>query len=171
MNFFFCRNANACKKCTFPMSSNSIISLQICNECAQHVQYADASGVPISHLDYECDWMAAEQLSGKPADEAGYVFSFEILVWECVTRRHPLKYVKSLEQVTNRTITPRLQKIPLRELEPEVQDPYWRLLKSAENRPNFQQLWRVIITKSDYFFSSLDLKELHHGLRILKKIA
>ena len=56
--------------------------------------------------------MAPEPLSGKPADQAGDVFSFGILVWECVTKRQPLKYVKSLEQLTNRTVDPRLQKIP-----------------------------------------------------------
>lgn len=120
--------------------SNSILFPQICNfEYAQRVQYGDSSGIPISHLDYLYDWMAPEQLSGKPADQPGDVFSFGILVWECVTRKRPLKFVKSLEQLTKRAVDARLQKIPAnwsQTFKILIGD----CLKSAENRPNFQQV-------------------------------
>ncbi|KAJ7382187.1 hypothetical protein OS493_036620 [Desmophyllum pertusum] len=100
------------------MGSDSVVltenfTAKICNfEYAQRVQYDDSSGIPISHLEYLYDWMAPEQLSGKPADQPGDAFSFGILVWECVTRKRPLKYVKSLRQLTKATVDPRVQKIP-----------------------------------------------------------
>jgi len=129
-----------CEKCAIVMLSNTITFPQICNfEYSQRVQYGNSSGVPISHLDDLYDWMAPEQLSGKPADQAGDVFSFGILVWECVTRRRPLKYVKSLEQLTKGSVDPRLKKIPgnwSKTFSILIED----CLKSAENRPNFQQV-------------------------------
>ena len=122
------------------MPSNSIIFLQICNfEYAQRVQYGDSSGVPISHLDYLYGWMAPEQLSGKPANQAGDVFSFGILVWECVTRKLPLKYVKSLEKLATGKMDPRLRKIP-RNWSQTFNFLIEDCLKSAENRPNFKQV-------------------------------
>ena len=140
VNFSFCGIEYVCKKFTFLMSSYCIIFLQICNfEYAQRVQYGDSSGVPISHLDYLYDWMAPEQLSGKPADQAGDVFSFGILVWECVTRRKPLKYVKSYEQLTTCTTDPRLKKIP-RNWSHTFKILIGDCLKSVESRPIFQQV-------------------------------
>lgn len=83
--------------------------------------------------------MAPEQLSGKPADQAGDVFSFGVLVWECVTRKQPLKYVKSYKKLTTSTMDPRLKKIPgnwSQTFKILIED----CLKSVENRPNFQQV-------------------------------
>lgn len=130
------------------MPSNSTIFFQICNfEHAQRVQYGDSSGVPISHLDYLYDWMAPEQLSGKPADQPGDVFSFGILVWECVTGKRSRKYVKSLKQLTKCSEDPRLQKIP-GNCSQTLKDLIGDCLKSAENRPNFQQVQRAFFSKS-----------------------
>ena len=83
--------------------------------------------------------MAPEQLNGKPADQPGDVFSFGVLIWECVTGKRPLKYVKSLEQLTKKTVDPRIQKIPAnwsQTFKILIGD----CLKSAENRPTFQQV-------------------------------
>ena len=83
--------------------------------------------------------MAPEQLIGKPADQAGDVFSFGVLVWECITRTHPLKYVKSVKQLTKGKVDPRLQKIPgkwSQTFKVLIGD----CLKPAPTRPNFQQV-------------------------------
>lgn len=148
VNVFICIISCTCRKCLFPMPSNSTIFLQICNfEHAQRVQYGDSSGVPISHLDYLYDWMAPEQLSGKPADQPGDVFSFGILVWECVTGKRSREYVKSLKQLTKCSEDPRLQKIP-GNCSQTLKDLIGDCLKSAENRPNFQQVQRAFFTTS-----------------------
>jgi len=83
--------------------------------------------------------MAPEQLIGKPADKPGDVFSFGIFVWECITRKRPLKYVKSLEQLTKKTVDPRLQKIPAN-LSQSFRILIGDCLKAAPKRPNFQQV-------------------------------
>lgn len=83
--------------------------------------------------------MAPEQLIGKPADKPGDVFSFGILVWECITRKPPLKYVKRLEQLAKKTVDPRLQKIPAnwsQTFKILIGD----CLKAAPERPNFEQV-------------------------------
>ncbi|KAJ7392930.1 hypothetical protein OS493_008170 [Desmophyllum pertusum] len=95
--------------------------------------------------------MAPEQLSGKPADQPGDAFSFGILVWECVTRKRPLKYVKSLRQLTKATVDPRVQKIPAnwsQTFKILIGD----CLKDAPNRPNFQQIygWLSAIVTSQF---------------------
>lgn len=118
--------------------------LQICNfEYAQRVQHGDRGDNPISHLEILYDWMAPEQLNGKPADQPCDVFSFGILVWECITRKHPLKYVKSFKQLTKKTVDPRLQKIPTnwsQTFKILIGD----CLKAAPKRPNFQQVIKPI---------------------------
>lgn len=83
--------------------------------------------------------MAPEQLSGKPADKPSDVFSFGVLVWECVTRKRPLKYVKNLKQLTKKKVDPRLHKIPAnwsQTFKILIGD----CLKAATARPNFQQV-------------------------------
>lgn len=96
-------------------------------------------GNAISHLKILYDYMAPEQLIGYPADQPCDVFSFGVLIWECITRKPPLKYIRSLKQLTKKRVDPRLHKLPTncsQNFKALITD----CLKAASDRPNFQQV-------------------------------
>ena len=93
--------------------------------------------------------MAPDQLIGKPADQSCDVFSFGVLVWECITRKLPLKHIKSLAKFAKKTVDPRLHKIPAncsQNFKALITD----CLKTALERPNFQQVQEINISRSAF---------------------
>ncbi|XP_068720612.1 dual specificity protein kinase shkC-like [Montipora capricornis] len=139
------------------LASNSVTltenyTAKICNfEYAQRIEDGKSVGHAISHLEILYDYMAPDQLIGKPADQSCDVFSFGVLVWECITRKLPLKHIKSLAKFAKKTVDPRLHKIPAncsQNFKALITD----CLKTALERPNFQQIygWLSAVITSQY---------------------
>ncbi|EDO47771.1 predicted protein, partial [Nematostella vectensis] len=98
------------------LGSHSVVisesyNAKICNfNYAQAVKESDSSGEPISHCEPLYEWMAPEQLRGKPADKLGDVYSFGVMVWECVTRKRPFDNIANFKQVMG-LVDPRMCKV------------------------------------------------------------
>lgn len=100
--------------------------------------------------------MAPEQLIGYPADQPCDVFSFGVLIWECITRKPPLRYIRSLKQLTKKRVDPRLHKLPTncsQNFKALITD----CLKAASDRPNFQQVLGQKSSMVNLFHISISL--------------
>ena len=115
------------------------VSLQICNfEFARFVTNGRSSE-PISHHRELHQWMAPEQLVGKPADRPGDVFSFGVTIMECVTTKAPFAEIKTITQLKHPGQDPRIKKIP-RKWSRIICVLIKETLAHAADRPTFEQV-------------------------------
>lgn len=115
------------------------VSQQICNfEFARFVTNGRSSE-PISHHRELHQWMAPEQLVGKPADRPGDVYSYGVTIMECVTMRTPFAEIKTITQLKYPRQDPRIKKIP-RKWSRIISVLVKETLAYAADRPTFEQV-------------------------------
>ncbi|KAK3744883.1 hypothetical protein QZH41_013768, partial [Actinostola sp. cb2023] len=108
---------------------------KICNfEYSQVLRHEDSRGKPISHNQALYEYMAPEQLRGIAADQLGDVYSFGIVVWECVTKRRPLYNVANFKYVMAKQ-DPRIRKVSGK-WSANVKNLIRDCMQPADTRPN-----------------------------------